>query len=87
MPVKKTSRYQAKVKTILSELLQIDEDQITPAAKLQEDLGADSLDMVELSIILEEKFTIPEITGDDAVKLVTVQDVYDHLERHVVATV
>lgn len=87
MPVKKTSRYQAKVKTILSELLQIDEDQITPAAKLQEDLGADSLDLVELSIILEETFEMPEITDDDAVKLVSVQDVYDHLERHVVASV
>ncbi len=71
-----------KVKEITSEQLGVDEPQITPEAKFVEDLGADSLDTVELVMALEEEFDL-EISDEDAEKLVTVQKVVDYIEDHV----
>ncbi len=71
-----------KVKEITSEQLGVDESQITPEAKFIDDLGADSLDTVELVMALEEEFDI-EISDEEAEKLITVQKVIDYLEDHV----
>ncbi len=70
-----------KVKKITSEQLGIDESQITPEAKFVDDLGADSLDTVELVMALEEEFNL-EISDEEAEKLTTVQKVIDYIESH-----
>ena len=70
-----------KVKQIISEQLGVDEDEVTTTASFVDDLGADSLDQVELVMALEEKFEI-EIPDDDAEKLRTVQDAIDYIEKH-----
>lgn len=59
--------------------LDVDLDKVTPEMRIVEDLGADSLDAVNLTMTLEEQFEI-EISDDDAKKLLTVKDVYDYLE-------
>lgn len=68
-----------KVKKITSEQLGIDESQITPEAKFVDDLGADSLDTVELVMALEEEFDL-EISDEEAEKLTTVKKVVDYIE-------
>jgi len=70
-----------KVKEITSEQLGVDDAQITPNAKFVDDLGADSLDTVELVMALEEEFDL-EISDEDAEKLVNVQKVVDYIEDH-----
>ena len=62
-----------KVKEIIVEQLGIDEDQVTPESNFISDLNADSLDMVELMMALEEEFGI-EIPDEEAEKIVTVND-------------
>ncbi|MBI3893819.1 MAG: acyl carrier protein [Candidatus Wallbacteria bacterium] len=69
-----------KVKDLVSKQLSINEKQITPEASFIEDLGADSLDTVELIMTLEEKFDI-EISDEDAEKIKTVQDVVDYVKK------
>ncbi len=68
-----------KVKEITSEQLGVDESQITPEAKFIDDLGADSLDTVELVMALEEEFDL-EISDEEAEKLTSVQKVVDYIE-------
>lgn len=68
-----------KVKEITSEQLGVDESQIAPEAKFVDDLGADSLDTVELVMALEEEFDL-EISDEEAEKLTTVQKVMDYIE-------
>lgn len=68
-----------KVKEIVVEQLSVNEDQVTPEAKFIEDLGADSLDQVELVMALEEKFGA-EIPDEDAEKLTTVGDAIKYIE-------
>ena len=68
-----------KVKKIVVEQLSVNEDQVTPEAKFIEDLGADSLDQVELVMALEEKFGA-EIPDEDAEKLTTVGDAIKYIE-------
>lgn len=70
-----------KVQKILSEQLNVDEDKITSNSKILDDLGADSLDIVELVMNLEEAFTI-EIADEDAGKIQTVKDIVDYIETH-----
>ncbi len=72
---------QKKVKEITNEQLGIDESQITAEAKFVEDLGADSLDTVELIMALEEEFNI-DISDEEAEKLTTLQKVVDYIEDH-----
>jgi len=62
-----------KVKKIVAEKLSVDEADVVPGASFVDDLGADSLDLVELIMSMEEEFDI-EISDEDAEKLVTVQD-------------
>src|ERR1017187_8825756 len=69
-----------KVKQIIVEQLQVDEAEVTPGASFQEDLGADSLDVVELVMQFEEAFDL-EIPDEDAEKIQTVKDAVDYIEN------
>ncbi len=69
-----------RVKEIIVEQLGVNPDQVTPAAKFIEDLGADSLDTVELVMAFEEEFGA-EIPDEDAEKLQTVGDVIKYIEE------
>ena len=69
-----------KVKQIIVEQLQVDEAEVTPGASFQEDLGADSLDVVELVMQFEEAFDI-QIPDEDAEKIKTVKDATDYIEK------
>jgi len=70
-----------KVKQIISEQLGVEEAEVTPGASFVDDLGADSLDTVELVMALEENFDL-EIPDEAAEKIRTVQDAIDYLEKH-----
>jgi len=74
-----------KVKSIIVEQLQVDEAEVTPGASFQEDLGADSLDVVELVMQFEEAFDIT-IPDEDAEKIKTVNDAVDYIEKTVPKT-
>lgn len=67
---------------IIANQLGIAADNVTPDASFMEDLGADSLDTVELVMALEEEFDL-EIPDSDAEKIQTVQDALDYLDEHV----
>ena len=69
-----------KVKDIIVEQLGVNADQVTPDAKFIEDLGADSLDTVELVMALEEEFEI-EIPDEDAEKITTVHQAIDYINE------
>lgn len=70
-----------KVKKIIAEQLGVDEGEITTESHFIDDLGADSLDTVELVMALEEEFGI-EIPDEDAEKIQTVGDVQKYIEDH-----
>jgi acyl carrier protein len=68
----------AKVQEVVSDKLDVDAAKVTPEASFANDLGADSLDVVELVMALEEEFTV-EIPDEEAEKLQTVQDVVNYI--------
>ena len=70
-----------KVKAIIVEQLQVNEDIVTEEASFIDDLGADSLDIVELIMALEEEFGI-EIPDGDAEKVTTVEDVVNYIKEN-----
>ncbi len=70
-----------KVKQIIVEQLGVDEGEVTSSASFIDDLGADSLDNVELVMAFEEEFGI-EIPDEDAEKIRTVQDAIDYIVKH-----
>ena len=70
-----------KVRQIVVDQLGVKEDQVTPDASFIEDLGADSLDTVELVMALEEEFET-EIPDEDAEKITTVQEAIDYIKAH-----
>ena len=70
-----------KVKKIIIDQLGVDEAEVTTEAKFIDDLGADSLDTVELVMALEEEFGI-EIPDEDAEKIATVQDAITYIKEH-----
>jgi acyl carrier protein len=70
-----------RIKEIIVEQLGVNADQVTPDAKFIEDLGADSLDTVELVMALEEEFET-EIPDEDAEKITTVQQAIDYINSH-----
>ena len=96
-PPKHTSRFQPgavpnvatvfeRVRAIVVEQLGVEEDEVVPAASFVDDLNADSLDLVELIMSLEEEFSSDagelEISDEDAEKIATVQDAVDYLKDH-----
>ncbi|MBN2073175.1 MAG: acyl carrier protein [Actinobacteria bacterium] len=70
-----------KLKEVLVEVLGVNEDDIKPESKFVDDLGADSLDLVELIMAFEDKFGM-EISDEDAEKMVTVKDALDYIDSH-----
>lgn len=70
-----------RVKQIIVEQLGVSEEEVTPTAHFVDDLGADSLDQVELVMALEEAFDL-EISDEDAEKMRTVQDAIDYIDKH-----
>ena len=78
-----------KIKAIVVEQLGVDEKDVVPTASFVEDLGADSLDLVELIMSLEEQFSTPdkklEIPDEAAEKIVSIQDAIDYMKEQGVA--
>jgi acyl carrier protein len=72
---------ETRVKEIVCEQLGVSDDEVTPQASFIDDLGADSLDIVELVMALEEEYEI-EISDEDAEKIKTFQDVVTYIEGH-----
>jgi acyl carrier protein len=70
-----------KVKSIIVEQLGVEADEVTPEASFTDDLGADSLDIVELVMAFEEEFGI-EIPDEDAEKIGKVQEAISYIEQH-----
>jgi acyl carrier protein len=70
-----------KVKEIIVEQLGVDEGEVTPTASFVDDLGADSLDTVELVMGFEEAFNL-QIPDEDAEKIRTVRDAVDYIKKH-----
>jgi len=70
-----------RVREIIVEQLGVDAAQVTDKAKFVDDLGADSLDTVELVMALEEEFSL-EIPDEDAEKITSVQDAIDYIKQH-----
>ena len=70
-----------RLKKIIAEQLSVSEDEVTPDASFIEDLNADSLDLVELIMTLEEEFGV-KISDEDAEKIRTVRDAMDYLSDH-----
>ena len=75
-----------RLKKIVVDQLGVEADEVVPSASFIDDLGADSLDLVELIMSLEEEFSNPshkvEIPDEDAEKIITVQDAIDYLKEH-----
>ena len=71
-----------KVKKIIADKLSVDLDEVVPEASFVDDLGADSLDLVELIMTMEEEFDV-EISDEDAETLVTVKDAIEYTKKQV----
>jgi acyl carrier protein len=75
-----------RVRKLIVDQLGVDEEKVVPSASFVDDLNADSLDLVELIMSMEEEFskdaTSVEISDEDAEKIVTVQDAIDYLKDH-----
>ena len=72
---------EAKVKELIVQQLGVNEGEVVPEAKFIDDLGADSLDLVELVMALEDEYGI-EIPDEDAEKIVTVGDALKYIQEH-----
>ena len=70
-----------RLKKIIVDQLGVDESEVVPSASFVEDLNADSLDLVELIMSLEEEFGL-QISDEDAEKITTVQEAEDYIEEH-----
>lgn len=80
MAKKKAFAVESKIKEIIAEQLGLREDEISNKANFLDDLGADSLDIVELVMAMEEEFEM-EIPDEDAEKILTVQNAIDYVTR------
>jgi len=70
-----------RLRNIIVEQLGVEESEVVPGASFTEDLNADSLDLVELIMSLEEEFKL-QISDEDAEKITTVQEAEDYIEEH-----
>jgi acyl carrier protein len=70
-----------RLQKIIVDQLGVEESEVVPSASFVEDLNADSLDLVELIMSLEEEFQL-QISDEDAEKITTVQDAEDYIEEH-----
>jgi len=74
-----------RLKVVIVEQLGVEEEEVVPSANFIDDLGADSLDLVELIMTVEEEFSNPtrkiEIPDEDAAKMTTVQEAIDYLRE------
>jgi acyl carrier protein len=75
---------ETRLKKIVAEQLGVDESKIVPSARFSDDLNADSLDLVEMIMSLEEEFGV-EIPDEDAEKILTVGDAMSYIESHMPA--
>ena len=73
--------FDKRVKEIIVEQLGVNESEVNPEAKFIDDLGADSLDLVELVMALEEEYNL-EISDEDAEKILTVGDAIEYIRSH-----
>jgi acyl carrier protein len=80
--VNKSMAVEDRIKKIIAEQLGVDEDEVVPEASFVDDLGADSLDTVELVMAFEEEFDI-EIPDEDAEKILTVGRAMDYIKEKV----
>jgi acyl carrier protein len=78
------SAEQTKIVNIIANQLGVDKEMVTGAANIVDDLGADSLDVVELVMALEEAFDT-EIPDEEAEKIRTVQDIFDYMDKKAAA--
>ena len=69
------------VRELLAHQLEVDPETITPDTDIFDDLGADSLDVVELSMTIEDEFGLGEISEDDLKAIKTIGDLVDYVER------
>ena len=76
-----TADTQNRLRKIIADQLSVDEEDVVPEASFIEDLNADSLDLVELIMTLEEEFDI-KISDEDAENIRSVQDASDYLQEH-----
>jgi acyl carrier protein len=75
------SRIQDKARALIASKMKLDESEITPEKNIFNDLGADSLDFVELSMLLEREFNV-KFTEDDTANVKTVGDLYELIEQY-----
>jgi len=75
----------AKIRKIVAEELNVTEEDVTQNASFQDDLGADSLALVELIMALEEQFELDSIPDEDAEKIKTVKDAVDYIDSRLEA--
>ena len=75
------SRTQDKTRAVIASKMKLDESEITPEKNLFNDLGADSLDIVELSMLLEQEFNV-KFSEEDTSKVKTVGDLYKLIEKY-----
>lgn len=74
------SELEARIKQVVKKVLDVSDNQVTPLAQIAVDLGADSLDQIELVMAFEEEFNL-EIPDEDADKLKTIGDIWEYLQK------
>ncbi|MEF9970814.1 MAG: acyl carrier protein [Oscillospiraceae bacterium] len=72
-----------KIQELICEQFVVEPEAVTRATAFVDDLGADSLDIVELTMALEEEFSLPEVSDDEIKSIVTVGDLVDYVGRYV----
>ena len=72
-----------RIQKLICEQFVVDPEAVTMDTAFVDDLGADSLDVVELTMALEEEFSLPEVSDDELKKIVTVGDLVDYVSRYV----
>lgn len=71
-----------KLCALLADQFGVDPDSVTAETSFEEDLGADSVDLVEVSLALEEEFGLDEIPEEDIASIITVGDLYRYMREH-----